>query len=197
MRRNIKLAIGFSEKIKNLKGILSIVLFGSVARGDDNISSDVDIAIIHERKDESSLREKINEVKPERVQVTILNIKDLPKETEIVGALSGEGLLLHGNPIIIKERELNLRPKLLLNYTLSNLEQKEKVKVSRALYGYVSYSKHKGKNYKSEIKGIVEELGIKKMGRGLILADRRKAQEVINVFKKFNIMYKELPVWTY
>ena len=35
MKENLKIAIDFAEKIKEIRGTLQIILFGSVARGED------------------------------------------------------------------------------------------------------------------------------------------------------------------
>ena len=45
MKNRIEIAQEFADKIKN-KYIKKIILFGSVARGEDNDDSDIDILII-------------------------------------------------------------------------------------------------------------------------------------------------------
>ena len=51
MKENFKIAIDFVKKLKKVRGILQIVLFGSVSKGEDKTDSDIDIAIIHNLKD--------------------------------------------------------------------------------------------------------------------------------------------------
>ena len=45
MKENLIIAIDFAEKVKKINGVLQIVLFGSVSRGEDTLRSDVDIAV--------------------------------------------------------------------------------------------------------------------------------------------------------
>jgi predicted nucleotidyltransferase len=192
MRSNLKIAIEFAKKIRNIEGILSILLFGSVARNEDDLISDIDIAIIHCSKDRTLLMKKANRLKPENVQLTFLHIDDLPKEPELVSAFSGEGLLLYGSPIVLKAKTLELKPKTIISYSLSGLKQTEKMKVNRALYGSVSIS---GK-YKTVTHGLIAEPGIEKINRGVLLAERVKAPKIVGVLKRFGAKVRQIHIWT-
>ena len=197
MKENLKEAIDFTNKIKGIKGILQIVLFGSVARGEDTLKSDIDIAIIHNHKDKFELMKEVNKHKTEKIQTTFISIDNLPKESELTGALSGEGLLLYGRPVIIKEKKLDLSAKILIAYSLADLPQTEKVKVNRALYGSVSKSSFQGKNYKTETKGLTNEPGIEKISKGVLLVKREKAPKIVNMLKRFKVKVREIPVLGY
>ncbi|MBI2647502.1 nucleotidyltransferase domain-containing protein [Candidatus Woesearchaeota archaeon] len=197
MKENFEIAIDFAEKIKKIKGILQIVLFGSVSRGDDNTRSDIDIAVVFDNVDKFELAKQINKYKHEKIQLTLVELKDLPNETELIGALSGEGLILYGRPIKIKANDIELQPKLLIHYSMHNLPQTEKVKLNRALHGAVSKSEFKGNKYKTEIKGLTKEVGVEKIGRGVLLVDRGKSTKIVNVLKRFNAEVKEIAVWEY
>lgn len=197
MKENLKIAVDFAEKIRDIEGILQIVLFGSVSRVEDKANSDIDVAVVFDKADKFELSKEINKYKHERIQVTLINIKDLPKETELTGALSGEGLLLYGQPIKISANKIELKPRILISYSLSSLPQTEKVKLNRALYGSISKSEFKGKKYKTETKGIVNEPGIIKINKGVLLVDRRKAVKIINSLKRFGAEVKEIVVWSY
>lgn len=197
MKENLQKAVEFAEKIKSIKGILSLILFGSVATGEDKKTSDIDIAIIHNRSDEFLLRKEVNKNRMERIQPTFIHIKKLPSETEIAGAISGEGLLLYGRPIEITEKKIKLIPKSLIIYSLSGIEQKNKVKVIRALYGFVSKSRYKGKEYVTKSSGLVKEAGIEKLTATVLLVERRKSFKFKNLFKRFNVPYREILIWTY
>lgn len=197
MKENLTIAIDFADKIKKIKGVLQIILFGSVARGEDNARSDVDIAVVFDNVDKFELAREINKDKHERIQLTLVRLKELANETELTGVLSGEGLILYGRPIKIKVNKIGLQPKVLVNYSLRSLPQTEKVKVNRALYGSISKSEFKGKKYKTETKGLANEPGIDKINKGVLLVDRNKSTKVINVLKRFKAEVKEIVVWTY
>ena len=196
MKTNLQIATDFVQKIPK-ENILQIVLFGSVARGEDTKISDIDIAIIHDSKDEFKLRKEVNKDKPSIVQTTFVHIKKLPKETEITGALSGEGLLLYGRPIILKEKKTDLKPKILISYNLSDLRQTNKVKCNRALYGSISRSNSDDKEYTTKTIGVAKSLGVEKINNGVLLADRRVATKILHTLSLFHVRYKEIPLWTY
>src|SRR3989338_1532822 len=108
MKKNIEIAVDFVDKIKGFKGILQIVLFGSVAKGEDKEDSDIDIAFIHNLADTEKLKSFVNKFADEKIQVAYFNANKLPKEIELVSALAGEGLLLYGKPIrvVFDKKEL-------------------------------------------------------------------------------------------
>jgi len=197
MNKNLETALAFVQRIKELKGLLQVVLFGSVARGEDRADSDIDIAIIHDREDKFNLMNEVNKHKSEKIQTTFVSIKDLPGETELAGALSGEGLLLYGRPLLIQEKKLGLKPRKLLIYSLVSLPPSEKVKVNRALYGSVSRSYYNGKEYVTETKGLQREPGIVKISKGVLLVEREKAAKILSMLKRFKVQVREIPVWGY
>jgi len=196
-KNNLKIAIEFTQKIRDIKEVLSIILFGSVARGEDNLTSDTDIGVIFNKADKFELTQQINKQKHEKIQLTLVDIKDLYKETELVGALSGEGIILYGSPIKLIANKLELNSRVLISYSLNSLSQTEKVKLSRALYGSISRSVSKDKEYKTEVRGMVNEKGIDKINKGVLLVDRNKSTKIINLLKRFKADVKEIPFWTY
>ncbi len=197
MNKNLERAIEFAQIVKKLPGVLQIILFGSVARGEDRADSDIDIAIIHDREDKYKVMSEVNKHKSEKIQTTFVYIKDLPPETELVGALSGEGLLLYGHPIIIQEQKVDLKPKKIIVYSLASLSQTEKMKVNRALYGSISKSSYHGKEYLTETKGVQRELGIVKISKSVLLVEREKAAKITTMLKRFKVQVQEIPVWGY
>jgi len=196
MKSNFEHAVNFADRIKSAKGIVQIILFGSVASGEDTARSDIDVAVVY-RGDKFSVMKEVNKGKPDRIQTTFVDVSGLYKETELIGALSGEGILLYGKPIIIKEKNLELNAKILVGYSLARLKQTEKVKLNRALYGSISKSRKGKKEYVTEVKGLVNEPGIDKVNDGVLLIERRKSKKVVNLLKRFNVDFKEIALWTY
>ncbi|MHA2247655.1 MAG: nucleotidyltransferase domain-containing protein [Candidatus Hodarchaeales archaeon] len=189
-------AINFVRKIKDKSNILSIVLFGSVATGDDTMESDIDIAIIYDQKDQKK-EELIDAIKDDNIQVTHLNLDGLKAEVELQDAIAGDGILLFGTPITIMIHQTTLKPKMILVYDTSNCDQKTKMKLHRALYGGKSTFKTPEKSYSSSFKGITKELNVKKLARSVLYCDRKNAFPVIRVFKTLNVRWKEISIWAY
>ena len=189
-------AIKFLNKIENKQGILSIILFGSVARKEEEEGSDIDIAIIYSQKNQKRM-DAIDAIKEEGIQITHLSIDDLQTEEEIRDGLAGDGILLYGNPISITIEESSLKPKMILVYNTSHLKQKSRTFLHKALYGMKSTRTYKGKKYESIFEGEVEKLGIKKLKNGVLFCDRKNAYPIIKIFKNLNVYWKEISVWAY
>lgn len=197
MKENLKIAIEFTEKLKKIKyikNIYQVVLFGSVATGEDTNTSDIDIAVIHNMKDKFKLMNEVNKVIHEKIQITYLNIKDLPKEYEMTSALTGEGFLLYGHPINIKLAEKKLKPRVLISYDLSSLSRSDKMKVNRALHGGISRNKYKTKIYETRVIGLVNEPGVNKFSKSVLIIDRKKYAKITNLLKRFNAKWKEVDI---
>jgi len=191
-----KKAVEFTSKIKGFEDILSIVLFGSVARGEATRESDIDIAIIYSKKDDTLIK-KINSMAPEKFQLLHLTMEELKDEPTIAGALSGEGIILYGRPVKVTVEDIELKSKMLIAYDTSKMSQNERNKLNRALFGGISTYK-KGEERKiKHYKGIMDEIPSQKIGKGVLLVDRRNAPELTNTLKRFKAKWKEIPVWTY
>ncbi len=195
MRNNLETAVEFMNKVKRVKGILQIILFGSVARGEDKATSDIDIAIIHNLKEAESLKGEVNKIIPEKVQVVYMNVNRLPKEVELVSALTGEGLLLYGKPLKVNLGKKELKPFVLVVYDTRNMAKTQRMLLNRALHGSVSKSKYKSKIYRSESKGIVAQAGITKLTKACLLAEPKKAVVIRNVLSQFKVKFKEELIW--
>ena len=187
-------AIRFAQRIPEEKNILSIVLFGSVATGNDTRTSDIDIAIIYGKKDNKQIN-KINDMKSENIQLTHISLEELSRELEIQYALAGEGILLYGRPVNVTIKEDHLIPKMLLIYEMKDLSQSTRKKLHRALYGGTTTSHYKNKTYKSRIEGIVAQINAHKLGKSVLYCEKRNAHSIIRVFKNLNVPWKEISVW--
>lgn len=200
MKSNFDITLDFikkARKVRKIKEVLQMVLFGSVARDEDTATSDIDIAVIHDSKNPSKLQTEINRLKHDKIQLSYIHVDRLSKEPELVSALTGEGILLYGHPINVKFRGEELKPKLLVIYDLSKLPKADQMKVNRALHGSISKSEYKGKRYKTEIKGILNEKGVNKLAKAVVLIDRKKAIKLFDVLKRYNAKWWEIALWGY
>ena len=195
MKEKLQTAIDFANKVRRFKGILQIVLFGSVAKGEDRADSDIDIAIIHNLKDIEALKSFVNKVVHEKIQVVYVHIDRLPKEIELVSALTGEGLLLYGKPLKVIFDSKLLRPSILIVYDTTDLDKNQRMLLNRALHGSVSKSSYKGKIYTTEKKGILSQPGIKKLTKACLIAEPKKAVMVRGALQRFKVKFKEELIW--
>ena len=193
---NFNKAIDFVKKIKNKTNILSIVLFGSVATADATDESDIDIAVIYDKKNQKNV-EEIDAQKNDTIQTIHLSLDELKSEIELQNALAGDGILLYGSPVSISIHENILKPKMILIYDTTELDQKVRNNLHRALYGGKSISEYKGKKYESVFVGAVSKLNVKKLSRGVLYCDKKNAFTIIKIFKNLNVRWREISVWTY
>jgi len=196
VRGNLRRAISFAHRARDFPDVLQVVLFGSVARGEDTPTSDVDVAVVYAKRNPGTEAE-LESIKDEKVQLTHLTLSRLTEEPTLAGALASEGLLLHGRPVNVTSDDVALAPKVLIAYDMSGLAQSDKMRIRRALYGGVSRSTRKGKEYVSRARGVAEEEGVEKVADSVLLVDTEKAPRIIGVLKQQGARWQEINVWTW
>lgn len=163
-------------KLKDNKKIRAVILFGSFARGDNRKDSDIDI-FIDATKDckkevEEISKEALNEfelkaskswhLKGMKNAISlIVDDINLDKWKELKKEISLYGMVLYGK-ISTEEKVKNA---VLISYDLSDLKQKNKMKVIRNLYGYTI--KKGKKDYVQE--GILSKLKIEKFSNAILI----------------------------
>lgn len=189
-------AVELSENIKNFPGIQSVVLFGPLASGEKvPPDSKIDIAIIYSKKEREIIK-WIRYLATDRFKLHHLTPDELKENPEVINALSGEGILLQGNPIVLALDDLELKSKMLISYNTTELGQNERSKLNRALFGGVSTYLQKGVRKKRHYPGLVEKLHAKRIGKGVLLIDSHNAKQITETLAGFNAQWKEIPIWT-
>lgn len=180
-----------------IKDVLSkIILFGSVARGDFDEDSDVDLFVeikeLGKEKDvEALVKAKINSFELLAERTWNLRGVNIPIKV-IVGRENDETWvnlkdeIKHYGIILYGEYRENKDNYALISYELSELKQKEKMSFLRRLYGY-EVKKNKKVYSKS---GLVSSIGAVKTAANQVMVKIEKLREVLKVIKEFKISYK-------
>lgn len=180
-----------------IKDVLSkIILFGSVARGDFDEDSDVDLFVeikeLGKEKDvEDLVKAKINSFELLAERTWNLRGVNLPIKV-IVGRENDETWenlkdeIKHYGIVLYGEYRENKDNYALISYELSELKQKEKMSFLRRLYGYEA-KKNKKVYSKS---GLVSSIGAVKTAANQVMVKIEKLREVLKVIKEFKISYK-------
>lgn len=189
-------AVKFTNKIKDFEGIVSVVLFGSVARGEATSKSDVDLMVIYSSKNSETIK-KINSLATDNLQVLHFTLEELQDEPTLAGALSGEGILLYGKPVTICMDDEDLKSQILIIYDTSHLPRNTRSTLYRSLYGGKSSYLKDGIKKIKHYPGIVEQVRAQKLAKAVIIVDRHNAPEIIKTLRRFKAKWKEIPVWTY
>lgn len=192
----LKELFDIGEKIGKLPGVLAVTLFGSAARGEATIESDIDIAVIYDKKNEEVMK-RVEKLAPPRVHIVHVAQKELKKNVSLAGALSGEGLLLFGKPVVLQAKKLKLKPMLIIAYDTRELDGNARNKLSHALYGRTSTTKRGKQRYVRKYEGITARPGIWKIGKAVLLVSRERASAITRTLETHGAKWKEIPVWTY
>jgi len=197
MERNklISLAMNFSSFLIDRAKVRSIILFGSVAKGNFDEESDIDIFIECDKKEGGKI-DQILELYKKTTEYEKFKLQSIKNEISIKygnlddwkdlkrSIISG-GVVLYG---AYRGTPDKLNHKLLFLLNLKGVLRSNKIKTWRTLYGY------KQKVGKKEYinKGKVE----KKLGRGAFLVSIQNSEEVIDYLKRNKLTYSILDVWT-
>jgi predicted nucleotidyltransferase len=192
----LKDAYEFTNKIKDFDGVISVVLFGSVARGEATKDSDIDLMVIYSIKSPEIIK-KINSLATENLEILHFTLDELEGETTLTGALSGEGILLYGKPVTICMGDVDLKSQMLIAYDTGHLARNIRSTLYRSLYGGTSTYLKEGEKKSKYYPGIVEQVRAQKIANSVLLVDRHNAPEIIKTLQRFKARWKEIPVWTY
>ncbi len=176
-------------KAEQLAKIKSIILFGSIARGEATKESDVDLfidVIADEKETESAVNSALNKFYDSIIYTKYWKLMGIENEIKpIVGKLEewhdlkssilANGLVLYGKFIAKAEKE---KPAALFYWgTIAN--QPKRVLLSKKLYGY---------SYKKKIyRGLLEIYGGQKLSTNCILVGLEHASTFSNLFKHMKI----------
>ena len=205
------------EKIKNIiknfidnnvskyEEIESVVVFGSLASGKFNKESDIDICVLFKR-DTSKIMENtifnyflsLGKELNRSIQCVFFFPEDINNwDTIFIENILAEGQLLYGNSnyneILIKT--LELKPYQIITLNLRLLNNSDKMKLKRILYGYKTSKKYSKKIYRYQKRGLVKELQGIKLGRGSIVIPEKFLLFVETKLKEFDIKFSNFRVW--
>ena len=187
--------MNFSSFLIDRAKVRSIILFGSVAKGNFDEESDIDIFIECDKKEGGKI-DQILELYKKTTEYEKFKLQSIKNEISIKygnlddwkdlkrSIISG-GVVLYG---AYRGTPDKLNHKLLFLLNLKGVLRSNKIKTWRTLYGY------KQKVGKKEYinKGKVE----KKLGRGAFLVSIQNSEEVIDYLKRNKLTYSILDVWT-
>lgn len=185
-----KIAKEFSE----ISDIIGIILYGSFARGEYTSRSDIDLLILtSKQKTQKEVQNKIMELESEidrNIQPTIRTVSELQKtDSGLLQNIFKEGKILYlREPAEIPSALLlQQRPYIIYSFRISKLNQKDKAKFNRSLYEQI--------RRKYKYKGILNELGGKKLSSGCVIIPNSQREKLEKLFKKFNVTFEQLKVW--
>jgi len=175
-----------------LPGVLTIILYGSFARGDHGPKSDVDLLILVRTPRQARLvNERLAEQEFDRqLQPTVRTLRQLRStDTGLLRNIFREGRLLFLNgPLELPAASLlNLKPLGLYVFSLKGLRQPLKARFNRLLYP----RKQAGYEYP----GLLPGLGGQRLSSGCVLLPEAGRHRLEQVFKRHRISFRCQQVW--
>ncbi|MEM3406755.1 MAG: nucleotidyltransferase domain-containing protein [Nitrososphaerota archaeon] len=178
-----------TESIKNIDGVLAIVLFGSYSRGDFDEGSDIDLLVIFRSKEElKNGMKRIYSISARSdyfFQIICLTIDEI-KYSPLLESILREGKIYYGENVL-KALQNSFKPYALITYSTVNLSLKERALIAQKLEGRV-YRKYK-------YDGLIQQLGGYKVGRGVAMIPLNNLRTLIEFLDKKNIQYTIRYVW--
>ncbi len=198
----------FDEKISaavktlyGIPGVVLLALYGSVARGEHDRRSDIDLLMVYESRSAQALAYnavlKLLSELDVKVQLHETNIEDMASEDSVfVENVLREGIILIAKPRfrIPVEKVLSLKPYSLFTYSVRGLKHGQVMALRRALYTYRGEKKAGSKKYTYEYRGVVSRYG-KKIGRSCFIVPNQVAGDVRKVFERIGVPYEEMTIW--
>ena len=195
----------FVKQVSSIPKIHAIFMFGSVAKGEADVRSDVDFLIILDTQQDPNRLNERNEVSKialdlekkfnKDIQLVFSNINFDGLDGQFVEEVLKEGIILFGRAPMMIDKKLGFVPYTLIHYRLTNLNKSDKMKVKRALYGYKTKRRYKGKLYTSHMNGLVSKLDGKRTGIASILLPHRKSRPVLDALEKIGAKISKMTVW--
>ncbi|MBU4374197.1 MAG: nucleotidyltransferase domain-containing protein [Euryarchaeota archaeon] len=177
-----------------------IILFGSVARGDFDNESDIDLFIDTERRkkvDETAKKvlksfemSEVNEKWRLKGLKNALSLKIGEIEKwELYRSVISSGILLYGR---FEEMPKGAKYYSLFVLNFSKMDRNKKIKIWRELYGY----KQKIGEKLFVSKGLLEEVLGKKIQRSVIAVPAENKKKILDFIKRKKIKYSIFEIWT-
>ncbi len=175
-----------------------IILFGSVARGDYSQSSDVDVFIDSDLDIEKAIEKLLILFGASRINET-WKLKGVRNDISVkVGSLStwtlrreviSSGIILYGK---YNETPDKAKYYLMIRMDLRNIRVAKQMAIWRKLYGY----RQKIGNKVYTGKGLVDNLGGRKLGKAVILVPMENRKDIIDFLNKSKMNYTVNELWS-
>lgn len=187
------------EKLEG--NVEAALVFGSVARGEADNRSDVDLFVIlkdTEPGGSAGVASLVSEVEKEfnRPVQTIISDKKFSKlEPQFLETILREHILIAGKVPEITISALQLEPYSIIKYDLSNLSHPEKKQVTGLLYGRKTEKRYKEKLYINTKRGIVNETNSLRIGIASILVPDKESKKIIDLLRIHGAKVRVINAW--
>ncbi|MEM3786539.1 MAG: nucleotidyltransferase domain-containing protein [Nitrososphaeria archaeon] len=191
----VKVALDVCRRILDcgLVGLDAIILFGSVARGEDRRGSDIDLLLLYESEECALKAEDVTAsiaAGVHGVNVSIVNKSygELSSSLHFQFEVVRDGIVLYKrlSDVPLKSKIFPLSLYYVYVFDLSKLDCNVKNRVIVALYG-----RRKGKYV---YRGLLEKWNGFRLGRGAIMVPAEAFRSVEDFFSRYDVSYRRVAV---
>ncbi len=179
--------------------VIAAVVFGSVARGQAQEDSDLDVLVVpRSRRGEDAILGEVRRIEEEsgvRIAAILAGPSLRELERQFLDSILREGAPIVGRMPTVGVRELDLEPMRLVAFDLSGLPQRDKVRLERELFGLTTRKRYKGKEYVRQVRGRLDEWDGRKLGRGTLLVPERATSDLDALLRAHKAKRILIPVW--
>jgi predicted nucleotidyltransferase len=193
-------------KYASVEGVEYIFLFGSVAKGDADRRSDVDILTVLDtyNKDfeEMEAKTRISELAltlekefDRNIQIVFTNKNYKGIDGHLIEEVLKEGILIFAKSPSIVVQGFELDHYILITFSLEKLSAKDKMRVKRLLYGFKTKKFIKGVTYRYEDAGLVQKLDGLRIGSGAIAVPKKNISDIEKELNNLKLKFKTIDLW--
>jgi len=174
--------------ISRIHGVVGIILFGSIARGDYDEYSDYDLLVLFETK--ALMWQKWDDFfrAVSNLNISLHAIPEALEELKAANPVFLNEIHRHGKvlfakfPLEVSSIPLELKPFSLIVYNMSRLSYRDKMRVAYFLY-------KKGND------GAVAKAGGIKINGRCVLVPRNESNEIVDMLNSFGVNVKKLEIY--
>lgn len=202
--KTTNLVFEFAKRVSRVKP-LTVILYGSSARDEEDNRSDVDIFIMLDtdsnpestpgRGEISGIALDLEKKFDRNISLVFSNRGFDGLDDHFLSEVLSDGITLYGKPLV-KLHESVLKPYSLVSYSMRKLPVPTKMKVRKELFGYRTVKRLGKKVYTNSDEGLVKRLDGRRLGSGCVLVQKSKVKKLLLVLEKFKVEYAEKDVWT-
>jgi predicted nucleotidyltransferase len=183
-----------------IRGVRSIILFGSTARGTAREDSDIDLFIDCDRASEDAVRQALHDMET-RCDVDFSPAFYREAERDTFDTQFLESILRHGRALVggmprLTPQDLDLQPLRLVSYRSEKLRPRERARLLREIDGYRTRKRVGRKRYTGQRQGFLKENGGWRAGRGAVVIPEEAVPAFDELLRRYRVTRSMVPIWS-
>jgi predicted nucleotidyltransferase len=185
------------ERLRDLRYVESIILFGSLARGEPRPDSDMDILLVVDKERAEDCfpevsRRLVGIDRHRDIGLVVTNWRDM--DAQFYRNVLSEGMLLHGDGRVPWDALGYERFRVII-YDASRCAPKARVRITKTVRGWSFRQRSKRGSKLRSYPGLAARGEVLLAGRATLLAPEKTAVEIATTLRRLGARVTALPVW--